>query len=114
MALRLEAAAANSRPKYRFDLCARLSGGAGLPAVHGRDLCRGQFDRRSLLSVVRSEGDSGMRMRANTAIGGALMALLGAGIVFFSRIPFLGLLPGDIPFREMVSRSSFRSSCVSF
>ncbi len=31
---------------------------------------------------------------------GALIALLGAGILFFSRIPFLGRLPGDISFQR--------------
>ena len=36
---------------------------------------------------------------------GALIALLGAGILFFSRIPFLGHLPGISLFGEMASRS---------
>src|SRR5882672_9330009 len=72
---RVHAAGPRAAPG-RFDLRARLSGGAGLPAVHRCHLCRRQPHRRSLLSAVRSEGGRRMRWRANTLIGGALMALV--------------------------------------
>src|SRR5258705_5466863 len=76
-------------PAGRFDLRSRLSGGAGLPAVHRCDLCRRQPDRRSLLSAVRSEGGRRMRWRANTVIGGALTALaLGTALTAAFWTPF--------------------------
>src|SRR4051812_33209934 len=65
-------------PLGRLDLRARLSGGAGLPAVHRRRLCDRESDRRSLLSAVRSKGCADVKIRANTAVGGVLIALLAA------------------------------------